>query len=254
MKTIKEGKKMRILMVEDDEQIREVVKDYFENHAKQYEIDYAVNGPEGLKMLREGNYDLLLLDVMLPGMSGFSILREIRKINLAENRERIKRHDIPVIMMTAKIREEDRLLGYELGCDDYVCKPFSIAELCAKVNAVLRRVKVRSGTNVEAGSEEEKCLSHNGICINLRTNEVTVNGRNVSLSPKEYELLLAFMEHPNWLFTRETLLNRIWGMDYEGTERTVDNHVKKLRKNLGAAGRQIKTVFGKGYKLTGEER
>ena len=150
-------------------------------------------------------------------------------------------------MMTAKIREEDRLLGYELGCDDYVCKPFSIAELCAKVNAVLRRVKVRSGINVEAGSEEEKCLSHNGICINLRTNEVTVNGRNVSLSPKEYELLLAFMEHPNWLFTRETLLNRIWGMDYEGCDRAVDTHIRKLRTALGDASRHIETVIKVGY-------
>ena len=301
---------MRILLVEDDEQIREVIMDYFENHAKQYVLECAEDGPKGLSMLRKERYDLLLLDVMLPGMSGFSILREIRKASSkaedgttakgvypAEGRnkkglrsaEDISSKDIwsaegihtkgaqltkqscpnssiPVIMITAKIREEDRLLGYELGCDDYVCKPFSIAELCAKVGAVLRRVNGMNGLYGIKGhdgmmglrgerneTEREQCLKCNHIMINLRTHDVTADGKLVTLSPKEYELLLTFMEHPNWIFTREMLLDRIWGMDYEGTERTVDNHVKKLRKSLGTSGKQIKTVFRKGYKLEREE-
>lgn len=229
---------MRILMVEDDEQIREVVQDYFKNHAKEYQLDCAGNGREGMKMLKEKEYDLALLDVMLPGMSGFSLLRELRKIST-----------LPVIMITAKIREEDRLRGYELGCDDYVCKPFSIAELCAKIGAVLRR----AGAEKEQEAADDRYLSVGEIVVNLRTHEVTVSGRKASLSPKEYELLLTFMEHPNWIFTRELLLDRIWGMDYEGTDRTVDNHVKKLRKSLGSAGNHIKTVFRKGYKLEREE-
>lgn len=295
---------MRILMVEDDEQIREVVRDYFENHAKEYELTCAEDGPKGLAMLRKEPYDLLLLDVMLPGMSGFSILRELRRTNAQKTGRAgmanaqstggagmtngqsggtpFDNGGIPVIIITAKIREEDRLLGYELGCDDYVCKPFSIAELCAKVGAVLRRVQAGQGTYIASGQGtidrgacyaikqgaceaydrgpfgtnaplREKIISCNSIVVNLNTHDVMADGRKITLSPKEYELLLTFMEHPNWIFTREMLLDRIWGMDYEGTERTVDNHVKKLRKSLGVVGKQIKTVFRKGYKLEQEE-
>lgn len=230
---------MRILLVEDDEQIREVIKDYFGNHAREYELECAENGPKGLAMLRNNPYDLLLLDVMLPGMSGFSLLRELRRTS-----------SLPVIMITAKIREEDRLRGYELGCDDYVCKPFSIAELCAKIGAVLRR----TGNSKGSEAEKDRILNCGPIIVNASRREVTVESQKVTLSPKEYDLLVTFMEHPNWIFTREMLLGRIWGMDYDGTERTVDNHVKKLRRSLGTAGKMIKTVFRKGYRLEWEEK
>lgn len=250
---------MKILLVEDDVQIREVIMDYFENHAKQYELVCAEDGTKGLAMLRKERYDLLLLDIMLPGMSGFSILRELRKNSAHSDRGAGSKDarpvgapcpnsSIPVIVITAKIREEDRLLGYELGCDDYVCKPFSIAELCAKIGAVLRRTK-----GEQRRGEEVRDLICGPIRIRTKTEEVFVYDQSISLSPKEYELLMVFVSHPNWIFTREMLLEKVWGYDYEGTERTVDNHVKKLRKNLGAAGKLIKTEFRKGYRLLADQ-
>lgn len=229
----------RILLVEDDPEIAEVILDYFKRGKDAYHMEHASDGVTGMNLIRENDYDLILLDVMLPGINGFRILREMRKTK-----------ETAVICITAKVREEDRLLGYELGCDDYVCKPFSLAELYAKVRAVLRRVNnARTGGDAAAG----ETLTVGKISVNLLTMEAFVNKRKVELSPRELDLLIAFMEHPGWLFSREMLLNKVWGMDYKGTDRTVDNHVKKLRKNLGEAGRQIKTVFGKGYKLLEKE-
>lgn len=234
-----------ILLVEDDEQIREVVADYFQGKEKRFVVDLAKTGTEGLQRIREREYDLLLLDVMLPGMSGFSLIRELRR-----------RSKAPVIFLTAKVREEDRLLGYELGCDDYVCKPFSLAELYAKANAILRRVKGENENpdsekrGREAAKERNQELICGKISVNVRTMDVRVSGEEKELSPREFDLLLALMEHPDWIFTREMLLDRAWGLDYEGTDRTVDNHVKKLRRSLGEAGGQIKTIFGKGYKIS----
>ena len=222
--------KKTILLVEDDPQIAEVIMDYFRGHRDPCEVDLAIDGITGMQMIQDHEYALVLLDVMLPGRNGFSMLREIRRTK-----------DVPVIFITAKVREEDRLLGYELGCDDYVCKPFSLAELYAKVKALINRAK---GTVLQ---DEIVC---GAISVSSHTLEVRVNGVLIELSPKELDLLMTLIHRKNWIFSRESLLDLVWGDDYEGTDRTVDNHVKKLRKRLGAAGAQIKTIYSKGYKIS----
>ena len=228
--------------MEDDEMISEAVCDYLEGREGAYEVDCASTGKEGLRLMKEGIYDIILLDVMLPGMSGFSLLRELRKTK-----------NTPVIMITAKVREEDRLEGYELGCDDYVCKPFLMSELYAKIGAILRRTKKSEEDNAEKKEGEknaDKIITYGQISVNVNTREVWAREEKVSLTPKEYDLLVTLLSHPDWIFTRDMLLELVWTMDYVGTDRTVDNHVKKLRKSLGVAGSQIKTIYGKGYKLT----
>ena len=220
----------RILLVEDDPQISEGIMDYFRGHNEPFEMEQVSDGVKAMQMILDNNYDLVLLDIMLPGRNGFSILREMRRTK-----------DIPVIFITARAQEEDRLLGYELGCDDYVCKPFSLAELYAKSKALLKRAK---GTVLQ---EEFIC---GAISIHRRTLEVKVNDTPIELLPKELDLLITLVQRKNWVFSREELLDLVWGMDYEGTDRTVDNHIKKLRKKLGAAGSQIKTIYTKGYKIS----
>ena len=177
----------RILLVEDDPQITEVIRDYFVGHKEPYDIECASDGLTGTELIRKNEYELILLDIMLPGKNGFSILREIRRTK-----------DMPVIIITAKVREADRLLGYELGCDDYVCKPFSLAELYAKVGAVLRRFKASKEQegNMEAGSRR-RVLSCGKISIDRQSLDVTVDGKKLELSPKELDLLLTFISHPN---------------------------------------------------------
>lgn len=220
----------RILLVEDDARIREAMLDYFSEKAPEYEIETAATGLTGLQMIEDNEYDLILLDVMLPQMSGFELMMKIRRSM-----------DVPVIFMTARTSEEDRLHGYELGCDDYVCKPFSLAELLAKVNALIKRSK---GTVLD---DELVCGE---IRFHKRALSVTVSGQIVELPPKELAILIILMERPGWTFSRDKLLDLVWGRDYYGNDRVVDNHVKKLRKSLGKAGSQIKTVFARGYKIT----
>lgn len=220
----------RILLVEDDARIREAMLDFFSEKAPEYEIDTAATGPAGLQKVEDNEYDLILLDVMLPQMSGFELMMKIRRSM-----------DVPVIFMTARTSEEDRLHGYELGCDDYVCKPFSLAELLAKVNALIKRSK---GTVLD---DELVCGE---IRFHKRALSVTVSGQIVELPPKELAILIILMERPGWTFSRDKLLDLVWGRDYYGNDRVVDNHVKKLRKSLGKAGSQIKTVFARGYKIT----
>ncbi|MCR5205722.1 MAG: response regulator transcription factor [Lachnospiraceae bacterium] len=221
-----------ILLVEDDPKIREAIIDYFSEKAPEYTMDIAKSGLEGLDKIEENNYDLILLDVMLPQMSGFDLIVRIRKSM-----------DVPVIFMTARTSEEDKLYGYELGCDDYVCKPFSIAELLAKVNALIKRSK---------GTVLDDILVCGKIQFHKRALTVKVVGEQIDLPPKELKMLSVFMERPGWTFSRDTLLDLIWGRDFFGNDRVVDNHVKKLRKNLKSAGEQIKTVFVKGYKIMEE--
>ena len=219
-----------ILLVEDDPKIREAIIDFFSEKAPEYEMDIAKTGMEGLDKLEENSYDLILLDVMLPQMSGFDLIVKIRRSM-----------DVPVIFMTARTSEEDRLYGYQLGCDDYVCKPFSLAELLAKVSALIKRSK---------GTVLDDILVCGTIQLHKRALTVRVNGEPVDLPPKELAILSILMEHPGWTFSRDTLLDAAWGRDFFGNDRVVDNHVKKLRKSLGDAGDQIKTVFAKGYKIT----
>ncbi|MBO4750919.1 MAG: response regulator transcription factor [Lachnospiraceae bacterium] len=222
--------KERILLVEDDKQIREILRDYLEGKTPSYEVTCAENGTQGLQLFRENEFDLVLLDVMLPGRNGFSMMKEIRRSS-----------DIPVIFITARTMEEDRLYGYELGCDDYVCKPFSFAELHAKVTALIKRSK---------GMVRDEIISCGAISFHKRSLTVTVNGKEIELAPKELSLLAVMLERKDWVFSREALLDLVWGKDYFGGERVVDNHVKKLRKSLGSAGAQIKTVIARGYKIT----
>lgn len=216
--------------MEDEKSIREVIEDYFSAKADGIQLVCASDGAQGLEEIHSGEYDLIMLDVMLPQVDGFSLCREIRRTS-----------EVPVLFLTARAREEDVLYGYELGCDDYIVKPFSLAELHAKVHALLKRA---SGMVL---SNELIC---GAISLNPRTLSVKAAGQSVELTPKEFALLKYLIEHKNWVVERETLLNRIWGYDYFGGDRVVDNHIKKLRKALGSAGGQIKTVIKKGYKLT----
>lgn len=219
-----------ILLVEDDAQIREIIEDYFsEKGAGTFILHMAKDGDEGMEKIYEKEYDLVILDIMLPGTDGFTICREIRQNSIC-----------PIIFLTARGREEDILYGYNLGCDDYVVKPFSLAELFAKVNAVIKRAKGMVGTTL---------LTCGKITLNSVTFEVSAGEQKIELPPKEYGILKYLMEQKGRVVERETLLTRLWGYDYEGNERVVDNHVKKLRKALGSAGGQIKTVITRGYKL-----
>lgn len=221
-----------ILLVEDDKYIREMIEDYFsEQNEPTFVVYSAGDGDEGMEMIYEQEFDLVLLDIMLPGTDGFTICREIRRQSIC-----------PIIFLTARGREEDILYGYDLGCDDYIVKPFSLTELFAKVSAMVKRAKGMVGT---------KQLVCGGISLNPATFEVKVDEQSVELPPKEFAILKYLMENQNRVVEREVLLTRMWGYDFEGNERVVDNHVKKLRKALGSAGGQIKTVITKGYKLEG---
>lgn len=221
----------RILLVEDDSRIREVVYDYFTEHPSEpLEVSMAKDGEEALALIYENTYDLLLLDIMLPKVNGFEICRSVRQNDT-----------VPIIFITARIGDENALHGYSAGADDYITKPFSLATLHAKCLALLKRSKgLVAGESLHCGE----------ICLDPVRFTVTSAGSHVKLSPKEFALLRILMEQKDMVIPRETLLVRIWGYDYEGNERVLDNHIKKLRKALGSCGRQIQTVITKGYKIT----
>ncbi|MCO1604449.1 response regulator transcription factor [Desulfosporosinus nitroreducens] len=220
------------LLVEDDPEIREIIIDYFIAKSEgTFKIDSAKSGKEGQQKCLEKDYDLVLLDVMLPEVDGFTICRELRK-----------RSNVPIIFITARHQEKDRLHGYNLGCDDYIVKPFSLAELYAKVTALIRRAK---------GTVSNEVMTAGSIGLNPYRYTVMVNDTEVALAPMEFAILKLLMENCGRLVSRESLLIRIWGYDFEGNDRVVDNHVKKLRKALGDASKQIKTVIKRGYKLEG---
>ena len=221
----------QVLLVEDDAQIREVIEDFFVAKGQgEIELHIAKDGTEGLAAVYEWEYDLCLLDIMLPGADGFEVCRTIRENSI-----------VPIIFLTARGREEDVLYGYQLGCDDYMVKPFSLAELYAKCQALIKRSK-------------GMITCPEMVCGEIRLDPVrftvTIGDERVDLPPKQYTLLKYLMENKERVLDRELLLTRIWGYDYEGGERVVDNHIKKLRKALGDAGAQIKTVMKKGYKIT----
>lgn len=220
----------QILLIEDDLQICEILTDYLEAQPENvFLVRCANDGQKGMEQIVEGQYDLVLLDIMLPEMDGFSLCRELRRIS-----------DAPIIFITARGREEDKLRGYQLGCDDYLVKPFSLAVLHAKMLALLKRAK---------GMVQSTVLTAGEIVLEPERYQVCCAGREVDFSHKEYELLRYLMEHKGKVCMREELLTRIWGYDFEGSDRVVDNHIKKLRKKLGAQGRLIKTIIRKGYQL-----
>lgn len=221
----------KILLIEDDLQICEVIEKYFSN--KGTGILSVHNGAEALKVTDSTgleNYSLVLLDIMLPQADGFTICRNIRRNS-----------NIPVIFITARAREDDIIHGYEIGCDDYIIKPFLLSVLYAKCEALIKRSGGRSmGTVLECGN----------IKLDTRRLVCCVSDTEVYLPRKEFEILKYLMEHQNCVIDRNTLLDRVWGIDYFGSDRAVDNHIRKLRKALGTAGGQIKTLIGRGYRLT----
>lgn len=219
----------RVLLVEDDSQIREVIGDYFGRREK-IALDLAQDGNMGLTKILNEEYDLIILDVMMPGIDGFELCRIIRK-----------RSDIPVVFLTGKVREEDVLYGYELGADDYIVKPFSIAILYSKLMALLERTT--------AVHEERKIITSGEITLDPLKLEVTVSGSTIDLPPKEYQILKYMMEHPGVAVTRRLLLAVAWGGDDFISERVIDNRVKNLRKLLRKEGSRIKTLIGVGYRF-----
>ena len=220
----------RLLLVEDDSQIREIIEDYFTEKDKgAFLVDCAKNGEEGYEKGMTEEYDAVLLDIMLPEVDGFTLCRELRR-----------KSDVPILFVTARQKENDRLYGYQLGCDDYISKPFFLPELYAKVTALVRRSK---------GMVREEELKAGLIRLNPRRCTVYVKDGEVLLAPKEYAVLRLLMENKGIAVERETLLLKVWGYDFEGSERVVDNHVKKLRKSLGEASEQIKTLIKRGYRL-----
>ena len=220
----------RFLMIEDDIQICEVVQDFFARESKEtIQVETAQDGELGLEKFYENEFDLVLLDIMLPGMNGLELCRYMRR-----------RSVVPIIFLTAKDTEQDMMQGYAIGCDDYMVKPFSLSVLYAKCLAIMKRAK---------GTIREDELVCDTIRMNVLKYRVTVDGKEVDLSPKEFALLRMLLENKDTVLLRERLLIGVWGYDYEGTDRCVDNHVRKLRKHLGSAGRCIRTVVGKGYKI-----
>jgi len=221
----------RILVVEDDPDILELLRLNLSQAG--FEVTTAKNGDDALAALRRSQPDLVLLDLMLPGRSGTEVCREIR----GDDRLRAT----PVIMLTAKSEEIDRVVGFELGADDYVTKPFSPRELVLRVTAVLRRGRG------EARSELRRV--HGSLCLDIERHRCEVDGDEVALTAKEFGLLQALMERPGRVLTREQLLDRVWGDDVSVTLRTIDTHLKRLREKLGAAGELIDTIRGVGYRF-----
>ena len=227
---------IRILIVEDDENISKMLAATLS--IGDYEYDRCADGEEAVQTIINGTYDLILLDVMLPGMDGLQVLKEIRKTSKA-----------PVIMLTARDETFDKVLGLELGADDYVTKPFETKELVARVKAVLRRAPAESAT---ASGDADDTLRYPGLTVSLARYEVTYEGHELEMPPKELEVLFYLASHPNMVFTREQLLERVWGFDFFGDSRTVDVHIKRLREKLPGCekyGWEIHTVWRVGYKF-----
>ena len=221
---------MKILIVDDEEMIRNVLKEYVEFEGN--EAFEAADGMEAVKMCRENDYDVVLMDVMMPRLDGFSAVKEIRKFK-----------DVPVIMLSARGEEYDKLFGFEIGADDYVTKPFSPKEVMARINAVTKR---RAAAKTEAGNE---ILKFEGLEIDMAGRNVYVDGEKAEVTPKEYELLFYLVRNKGIALTREKLLYDVWGFDFYGDDRTVDTHIKMLRGNLKEYRKFIVTLRGLGYKF-----
>ncbi len=220
----------KLLIVDDEENIREVVKEYAEFGG--YEIDEAADGMEAVSMCRENDYDLIILDIMMPKLDGFSACKEIRKSK-----------DVPIIMMSARSEEYDKLFGFELGIDDYVTKPFSPKELMARVQAVLTR------TGAARKEQESDTMKFDGLEVDIPGRSVSVDGNKIDLTPKEYDLLFYLVKNKNIALSRDQLLRDVWGYDFFGDDRTIDTHIKNLRNNLGPYRDMIVTLRGVGYKF-----
>lgn len=232
----------KILIIEDEPNIRELV--LYNLKTNGYDGIAAEDGIMGITMVHREKPDLILLDIMLPGKNGFEICKELRD----------EGNNTPIIMMTAKTEEADKVMGLDYGADDYISKPFGIREMMARIKAVLRRYEVSSAENNEAedGTAGDTVITVGDLSINIERHEVDVAGRKVNLTLKEFELLQYLMENKGHVFSRDQLLNNIWGIDYAGETRTVDVHIRHLRQKLAGddgEDKYIETIRGKGYKV-----
>ena len=221
----------KILIVDDEQKIREVIAEYAEFEG--YTSDQAADGMEAVLKCKQNDYDIILMDVMMPKLDGFSAVKEIKKIK-----------DIPVIMLSARGEEYDKLFGFEIGADDYVVKPFSPKEVMARINAVLKR-----NNNSTAIKHANPSIKYDGLKIDMLGRNVYVDGEKAELTPKEYELLFYMVNNKGIALSREKLLSDVWGYDFYGDDRTVDTHIKMLRSNLKDYRRYIVTLRGMGYKF-----
>lgn len=219
----------KLLVVDDEDKIREVIKEYAEFSG--YEVTEAADGMSAIGLCKLNDYDLIIMDVMMSKLDGFSSVKEIKKIK-----------DIPVIMLSARGEEYDKLFGFELGIDDYVVKPFSPKELMARVNAVLQRKS-------DSENNSAQVMKFDGLEVNFAARTITVDGERVNLTPKEYDLLFYLIQNKNIALSRDKLLSDIWGYDFFGDDRTIDTHIKNLRNNLGPYRNFIVTLRGVGYKF-----
>ena len=223
---------LKILVADDEFRIRKLVRDYLVKSG--YEVLEAADGEEAMDLFySHKDIALLVLDVMMPKLDGWKVCEEVRAVS-----------KVPIIMLTARSEERDELKGFALGVDEYISKPFSLKVLVARISAILRRV---------GGTEPEEKLSYRGIEVDRSAHRVFVDGEEIELSYKEFELLCFFMENKGIALSREKILNSVWNFDYYGNARTIDTHVKKLRSKIGPKGDYIRTIWGMGYKFEGEE-
>lgn len=221
---------VHILVVDDEEQIRNIIKKYatFEG----YQVSEAVDGMEAVEICRQKKFDLIIMDVMMPELDGFSACREIRKTS-----------NTPILMLSARGEEYDRIHGFETGVDDYVVKPFSPKELMMRVQAILKR------SQPAAGESNKEIYQFEGLTVDITGRIVTIDGQKADLSPKEYDLLFYLVRNRNIALSRENLITNVWGYDFYGDDRTLDTHIKLLRKSLGDYSKFIVTLRGVGYRF-----
>ena len=220
---------MHILVVDDEELIRAVIKNYLDTEA--YTYDEADNGEEAVKLVEDNNYDLIIMDIMMPKMDGYEAVKKIKAIN----------KNIPVIMLSARKEEEDKLQGFDYGIDDYVTKPFSPKELMARIKAVTKR------------TDKEGHIKVGNIELDSKSYQVFINGENIDVTDTQFELLKLFLTNQNIALSRDKIIESIWGYDYEADDRTIDAHIKLLRAKLGKYRNSIKTIRKVGYKFNYEE-
>lgn len=223
----------KILVVDDEEMIRRLISKYavFEGHT----VDEACDGMEAVIKVRDGEYDVVICDIMMPVLDGFSCVQEIRKFS-----------DVPVIMLSARGEEYDKISGFNLGIDDYVVKPFSPKELMMRVDAIMRRVSRRSAASAE---EEKNVFTYEGLRVDIDARIVYIDDKRIDMSPKEYDLFFYMLKNKNIALSRERLICEVWGYDYYGDDRTLDTHVKLLRRSLGEYSKLIVTLRGVGYRF-----
>ncbi|MCL2639053.1 MAG: response regulator transcription factor [Oscillospiraceae bacterium] len=218
----------KILIADDEQKIREVLREYaeFEGH----EVEEAVDGMQVVELVKSNTFDIIIMDIMMPRLDGFSACKEVRKIS-----------STPVLMLSARGEEYDKLFGFEMGADDYVVKPFSPKEVLARVNAIIKRNQTKTMQN--------DTIIYEGLEINFTARDVKVDGEKVGLTPKEYDLLFYLVRNKNIALSRNKLLEAVWGYDFFGDDRTIDTHIKMLRNNLGEYRKFIVTLRGMGYKF-----